>query len=287
MKFNQPASSIFVPDGLDAEAALGRTTHLAIVGHQDDTEILAIDGILASFQQRYQWFTSVIVTDGRGSPRSGTYTTYTDDDMRAVRTKEQMSAAMIGEYAAQVFLDYPSSQIKSPNDLLAEDLISIIRKTQPEVLYTHNLADKHDTHVAVSLRVIEALRRMPHIERPQKLYGSEVWRDLDWLIDEDKITFDCSSHESLQLKLLGAFESQISGGKRYDLATMGRRKAHATYAASHQTDVQTGSAFAMDLTPLIKDDSLDIDFFVESFINRFKEDVQSRLYKLMQKQDTR
>ncbi len=41
------------------------------------------------------------------------------------------------------------------------------------------------------------------------------------LPDEDKVAFDLSAQENLQMALLGVFDSQISGGKRYDLATMG------------------------------------------------------------------
>ena len=36
---------IFIPDKLDVETALARTTHLAIGAHQDDLEIMAIDGM--------------------------------------------------------------------------------------------------------------------------------------------------------------------------------------------------------------------------------------------------
>ena len=88
--------------------------------------------------------------------------------------------------------------------------------------------------------MIAAIRRCPPAERPEKLYGCEVWRDLDWLTDEDKVVFDVSAHENLQAALLGVFDSQICGGKRYDLATLGRRRAHATYFASHGTDDATG-----------------------------------------------
>ena len=116
-------------------------------------------------------------------------------------------------------------------------------------MFTHNLADKHDTHVAVALQVIAAIRSLPASERPQKLYGCEVWRDLDWMVDSDKVAFDLSEHENLQAALLGVFDSQISGGKRYDLATMGRRRANATYYASHGVDVSRAMAYAMDLTP--------------------------------------
>lgn len=281
MKFHQSTSHSYIPDGRSFEEVFPLTTHLAVVAHHDDTEILAIDGILRCFQAQDLWFSSAIVTDGRGSPRSGAYQDYTDDDMRLVRIQEQKKAAMIGKYAAQIFLEYPSAQIKdSACDLAVEDIMDLVQCARPEVIYTHNLADRHDTHVAVALRVIEALRRLPSKDRPQKLYGAEVWRDLDWLHDADKIVFDCSPHESLQRALLGVFDSQISGGKRYDLATMGRRAAHATYSATHKTDIMTGCTFALDLTPLIHDPSRDIASFLEAALDRFKREVIERLYTL-------
>jgi hypothetical protein len=55
--------------------------------------------------------------------------------------------------------------------------------------------------------------------------GCEVWRDLDWLLDSDKVALDSSAKPELAAALLKVFDSQISGGKRYDLATLGRRAA--------------------------------------------------------------
>jgi LmbE family N-acetylglucosaminyl deacetylase len=161
-----------------------------------------------------------------------------------------------------------------------EDITQLLKTAQPEVVYTHNLADKHDTHVGAALKVIEAVRSLPETERPQHLYGCEVWRDLDWMADEDKVAFDVSAHENLQAALLGIFDSQICGGKRYDLATMGRRRANATYYASHETDVTTGMIFAMDLTPLIQDLARDIPAYVQGFMDRFTQEVIERLAKL-------
>lgn len=281
MKFTLPTAEIFVPDGLPVEAALARTTHLAISAHQDDLEIMAAAPILACFQQEERWFTGVVVTDGRGSPRDDLYKDYSDEAMRLVRFKEQKKAAVVGEYAAQILLDHPSKVVKdASHPQPVEDIRAILRATRPEVVYTHNLADKHDTHVGVALRVIAALRGLPKEDRPAHVYGCEVWRDLDWMLDEDKIPFDCSAHESLQAALLGVFDSQICGGKRYDLATMGRRRAHATYAASHGTDVTTGLSYGMDLTPLIENPELNIQDFVHSFIQRFAQDVGGRLKKM-------
>lgn len=278
MKLYNGTALVFVPDGMEQDAALARTTHMGISAHQDDLEIMCTDPILRCFQQKDKWFTGIVVTDGRGSPRDDLYRDYSDEEMRLVRFKEQKKAAIVGEYAAQIILDYPSKAVKDgSNRQPVEDLAALIRAARPEAVYTHNLADKHDTHVAVALRVIAAIRSLPKELRPTRLYGCEVWRDLDWMVDTDKVGFDVSAHENLQAALLGVFDSQISGGKRYDLATMGRRRAHATYFASHDTDVTTALNFGMDLTPLVEDPDRDVAAFVQEFIERFAHDVTRRL----------
>jgi LmbE family N-acetylglucosaminyl deacetylase len=281
MKFTLDTAELFVPDGLPAEQALARTTHLCLAAHQDDIEIMAANPILTCFQQKDLWFTGVVVTDGRGSPRDDLYKDYSDEDMRVVRFLEQKKAAFIGEYAAQILLDYPSKMIKDgSNKLAVADIVKILKATHPQFVYTHNLADKHDTHVGVTMKVIEAIRQLSKDEQPEKLYGCEVWRDLDWMVDTDKVDFDCTAHENLQMALVAVFDSQICGGKRYDLATMGRRKAHATYYASHGTDTTAGLTFGMDLTPLIADPSKDPGAYVQEYIQRFAQDVVDRVKQM-------
>jgi len=281
MKLYLESAEIFIPDGEPIQTALARTTHMGIGAHQDDLEIMALSGILDCFQRDDKWFCGVVVTNGSGSPREGLYKDFTDDEMRIIRRKEQKKAAILGEYSAQVLLDYPSSAVKGDGKaLVIDDLSKLIVASKPNAVYTHNLADKHDTHVGVALRVIETIRSLAAADRPQKLYGCEVWRDLDWVVDEDKVTFDVSAHENLQAALLGVFDSQISGGKRYDLATMGRRRANATYFESHGTDIVSGMIYAIDLTPLIKDVDLDIQEYLQGFIHRASADMQARFKRL-------
>ena len=85
MKFNQPKAQLYIPDGAPEAEALARTTHLAIGAHQDDLEIMAVDGIIEAFGHPDKWFTGVVMTNGAGSPRAGVYAHYTDEDMRRVR----------------------------------------------------------------------------------------------------------------------------------------------------------------------------------------------------------
>jgi len=153
-----------------------------------------------------------------------------------------------------------------------------LQATRPEVVYTHNLADKHDTHVAVCLRLVAACKALPVAERPKRIIGCEVWRDLDWLCDKDKVVMPVSRHENLHAALMGVFDSQIAGGKRYDLATAGRRRAHATYFESHGTDSESALIWGMDLTPLL--DGAQPGELVQRYIARFQDEVSGRLAKL-------
>lgn len=274
MKLNNLTADIFVPDHQPLPEALRRTTHLAVGAHQDDLEFMAIHGIQECFRQPTLWFTGVTCTNGAGSPRSGLYKDCSDAEMQKIRQREQRQAAVVGEYAAMLQLDYPSSALKDPkNPQVVDDLVQILTLTKPEVVYTHNPADKHPTHVAVFAAVLRALRHLPAEERTMRVYGCEIWRDLDWLPDAEKVILDVSGRTNLAAALSGVFDSQITGGKRYDLAVHGRRQANATFLGSHSVDQAELLTFAMDLTPLIKDPSLNPVDFVAGCLDRFRSEV--------------
>jgi LmbE family N-acetylglucosaminyl deacetylase len=271
----------FVPDGRPEAEAIARTTHLGIVAHPDDLEILAQQGILDCFGRRDRWFCGVVVTDGAGSPRSGPYAGVSDADMVEIRRHEQRKAAVVGEFGAAVMLGASSAEVKDPRGgRVARELADLIRRAKPAVVYTHNVADRHDTHVAVALRVIEACRSLPAAERPESLLGGEVWRDLDWLSGPDRAVADVTPRENIVAALIGVFDSQVTGGKRYDLAVLGRRRAHATFDESHHTDTATGVALHMDMTPLLREGAPSVSAFAQEKIDRFAADVKERLARL-------
>ena len=267
----------YIPDGTQEKAAISRTTHLAIAAHQDDIEFMAYAPIAECFGAPDKWFGAIVVTDGAGSPRSGLYADYTDEQMKAVRIVEQKKAAMVGEYGFLAMLSHPSKEVKDAgNPKIVEELADLIRRAKPKYLYTHNLADKHETHVATALKVIAALRTLSPEERPEKVYGCEVWRDLDWLCDDEKVYLDCGPHPNLMRCLSAVFDSQIAGGKRYDLAAEGRRLANATFSASHACDTYSALNYAMDLTPLM-DEKTDIVSYISGHIERFRRAVEDML----------
>jgi LmbE family N-acetylglucosaminyl deacetylase len=278
MKLNNSTAEIFVPDKKPAASAFKRVTHLGIGAHQDDLEFMAFHGILECYSSKKKWFGGVTCTNGAGSSRVGKYKNFSDEQMMLLRRREQNQAAKFGKFGVMIQLDFPSSAVKSASDeSLKNDLKQIIAATKTEIIYTHNPADKHDTHIGVVVATIQALRELPRNRRPKKIIGCEVWRDLDWLPDVDKVLMDVSGHEKFAAKLNGIFKSQIAGGKRYDLATLGRRSANATFFDAHMTDAATQLIFGMDLTPLIADESADIVKYVASFVEKFGEDVKTKL----------
>lgn len=264
--------------GLSPEATLARTTHLCVVAHQDDIEIMAHHGIAACHGQSDKFFTGVVVTNGAGSPRAGPYAQFTDEQMQAVRRAEQRGAAQLGRYNLMIQLGHPSGDVKTPSVRgVFSDLMQIFGGCSPELVYLHQPADKHDTHVAVFLRCLEAIRGLPAEKRARRVLGCEGWRNLDWLMDSDKVALDASPLPELAAALVKIFDSQVAGGKRYDLATLGRRTANATFHNPHQTDQSTAVTWAMDLSPLAADESLSVSDFTLELIDRLRRDVAHRI----------
>jgi LmbE family N-acetylglucosaminyl deacetylase len=279
MKFSHPEADVFVPDNRFSPAtALRSVTHLCIGAHQDDIEIMAHDGIADCLDTPGKAFGGVVGTNGAGSPRTGAYAHLTDKQMQAVRREEQRKAAELGRYAIQLQLAHPSNDVKTPGHAgVVADLLAIFSGCAPEIVYLHSPADKHDTHVALLLRCLEALRRLPVERRPRRVLGCEVWRNLDWLVDTDKVALDAGRHPGLAMELLKVFDSQVTGGKRYDLAAIGRRSANATFHTAHATDHVTGITWAIDLTPLVNDDALDPATYTLAYVDRLRDDIAARI----------
>lgn len=284
MKFYNPTASLYIPGGKSAKEALKQTTHLGICAHQDDLEITAFHGIRQCYNHRDRRFGGIICTNGGGSPRSGKYASIPDEEMSGIRKKEQEKAADLGKYSFVAQLDYPSTMVKDPDTLhLEEELLSILSAVKPSTVYTHNPADKHETHIGTVVAVIRAIRKLPLDERPGTVYGCEAWRDLDWMMDDDKIALDVSDRDNLGKQLIAEFDSQIAGGKRYDLAAPGRWRANATFYQSHETDKARQLLFAMDLSPLAAADSLDMLDYVMGYVQRFQQDVESKLKRRLKR----
>ncbi|MCC6933498.1 MAG: PIG-L family deacetylase [Deltaproteobacteria bacterium] len=269
---------IYIPDGAFRETALERITHLGIGAHPDDLEIMAIDGILKCYNGKIPSFGGITCTNGSGGVLANQYATLSRENLKEIRKQEQKNAALVGRYSAVMQLGFNSSDIMGKsNELFERNIKEILLSTKPKVIYTHNPVDKHATHLAVLLTVVKVLRSLASEYKPQEFYGAEVWRDLDWLSDTDKIRFDVSAIPHISQALICVYDAQISSGKRFDKGTLGRRFAHATFDDGYASDGTTALAFGLDLMPLLGKPYLGVADFVGNLIDRFKKNALSSL----------
>jgi hypothetical protein len=103
---------------------------------------------------------------------------------------------------------------------------------------------------------------------------------LDWLNDEDNVIEDTSKYPNISSAILGVYDSQISGGKRYDLAAQGRRLANATFFASHAVDEFESASFGVDMTPLMNSEADPVEY-ISAYIDKFRRDVGERISKFL------
>lgn len=262
----------------DSFEDIHKISHLAIGAHQDDVELMAMHGVLACYKQEHHRFAACVVTDGRSTPRAGEYANVSDDEMVKIRAAEQAKAAEIGDYANYFLLGHQSSEVRRMDfEPLTNELVKLLRSAQPKIVYTHNLADKHKTHLAVGLHVIKAIRCLPRELRPEKLYGCEVWRSLDFLPDTHKVLLDVSARPELQSELINVFRSQIAGGKNYEQAVIGRLLANATFHDAYAPDAASRLSIAMDMTPLILDDQLSPRAFTRDILRATEDEIDGNL----------
>ncbi|MBQ7569215.1 PIG-L family deacetylase [bacterium] len=265
----------------DDRARLQTVTHLGIGAHPDDVEFMIWQGILQCYRHPVRHFASLVITDGKGSSRIGPYADCSDEQIAQIRLGEQHRVAEAGGYAASISLGYSSEELRaSAADLVCEDIKNVVSCLRPEVIYTHNLADRHDSHVAALLRVVQALRELGPDYYPREFYGCEVWRSLDWLAGEDRCVCDVGANPNLMQTLMGLYDSQISGGKNYAAANFGRRQSNATYSDAYHADDVSLLELAMDLRPLLINPSLTPEDYFSELNSRFSLDVRQRLRRM-------
>lgn len=256
-----------------------KVSSLCIVAHPDDAEILAASAIDRAFEGAEGSFACVIVTDGGGSARAGEYADFSDEDMKKIRIEEQKKAAETGQFESLFLLGFSSAELKAdPFGAASEKVKEIILQKAPQKLYVHSPFDSHATHVAVCKCVMHALLQIDRKKRPEKVLGGEVWRSLDWLPAGHMVVEVCSAEGSVADRALLCHKSQIDGGKRYDLAAAGRRRANATFGESRAIDEAEGLCRFVDMTS-VSNGEISLDAFVRQILTQFSEDVMANFEK--------
>ena len=259
----------------ESDIPISETSHLAVGAHPDDLEIMASHGITQCYNKSEQQFSGVVVTDGAGSVKSENLGEA--ESIVEIRQQEQLAAAKLGQYLGMWQLAMSSTQVKTHNAQVVDALKKIINESSPKYIYSHNPADKHLTHVGVFYNLLQALRELEY--QPEQWYGCEVWRNLDWINDENKIPLPIECDDQFVLDLVGCHKSQSVDGKKFHAATLGRMKANASFFEASQNNLADKVWFAIDLKPLLQKPYMSVEQFLDNHIAAFKNEVCENLHK--------
>ena len=280
MTFAKHEAEFYVPDGVSPEMAMERATIVAIGSHPDDLEVMALPGILEGLRRGGKQFLGVVVTRGGGEVRTGSYAGLTYEEIREIRRTEQRQAADLGNYAGVVQLMYESREAKDlTEDRPEHDLQAVLERTRPDWVLMHQPFDRHDTHAAVCMRTIRALRAATAATgwMPKKVYGCEVWRGLDWLVHHDRIALPVHDADGLSDRLIRTYKSQYAHDKQYEAALRGRRIVNATHQEAQALGTTHEVEYVVDLKPLLLEPSLDVAAFARSLVRHFEQDIMARI----------
>jgi LmbE family N-acetylglucosaminyl deacetylase len=191
---------------------------LSLGTHPDDIEI-GCGGTEALLAQKGYEITHVILTSGEaGSDRIPPW------EMGTIREKEAIEAARILGAANVEFLRYPDGLTGFTREMKV-DLIRIVRKLKPHILFVHERNESSLGHRVASELVLEAVQAGsgPWFQEaggepwsPEVVLGYEVWHPLG----RYELTVDISATLETKLKALACHRSQTAG-VRYDEAVRG------------------------------------------------------------------
>ncbi len=248
-------------------------THIAIAAHKDDGEMLALHGILNCYDKG--GFALIVLTDGGNCPKSGKYADVSYDDMAELRTEEQKRAATFGKYEKVYFLQLPSSSLETEFEEISSKVASIFNENPTiQYAYAHSLFDRHKTHINASKIAIESIRQSKYKGKIKMLYGVELWRDLDWIPENEQILLDVSGSKDFAMDLLSFFPSQ-NQSKMYNKGFCGRVVANATFSNSHSNSLASEQIRAIDMTKLVFADKNAVRAFVDEQLGKFKQEILS------------
>ena len=255
----------------------GPVKFVCICAHPDDCEIMAIDGIQRGYRASKYTFACVVTTDGADSERSGRYAKATDKRMIQVVMSEQKRAANIGRYHSVYFMNYTSEEARDQeNEDIINDYVQIIKELKPRIIYTHSILDRHPTHVAVAIKVINALRTMKKGDQPKVLYGCESERNLDWINPSKVVTFNVSKNLRLQRQLITVHKSS-NMSRDYVNAAIGRRLVNAVFNRDEKKKNAKLTAKAINMTTLLRRKEFPIKRYAMSFIDDLYSDINDMM----------
>ena len=200
-------------------------TVLVVAAHADD-EALGCGGTIARHVAEGDTVHAVFLSDGVSS-RQGVESSELD---RRLAASEQ--ARKVLGIAKTFFLGLPDNRLDGlPLIEIIQPLERIIRKLNPQIIYTHHYGDLNVDHRMAHQAVMTACRPVPEAS-VREIYAFEVMSSTEWasvglMPFLPNMFVDISNHLDTKLKALEAYALEMRP------APHSRSKQHLTVLAQH------------------------------------------------------
>ncbi|MBW4432884.1 MAG: PIG-L family deacetylase [Pelatocladus maniniholoensis HA4357-MV3] len=144
---------------------------LIIAPHPDD-EILGVGGTIARFAAEKNEVYVVIMTQG--------YPPDFSEEMNQIDRQEALAAHQILGVKETIFLSFPAARLDNvPHRDMNEQLLKLIQRIQPDMLFVPFIGDLHMDHQRVFLSSLVAARpNNPYA--PKSIYAYETLSETNW-----------------------------------------------------------------------------------------------------------
>lgn len=178
---------------------------LVLCAHPDD-EVFGVGGTIAKYVREGIKVTSVIFSYGEKS-----LPWLKPEEVVKIRKRESLRAAKVIGTSNTIFLGLAEGKIRKASNLVQKELKDIIKRINPDKIFTHSLDDPHADHRAVHKLVMLILKEVKY---DGSLYAFDVWNPVIFRRrNSPKLYVDVTDTFKLKLEALKKFRTQNVQGR--------------------------------------------------------------------------
>jgi LmbE family N-acetylglucosaminyl deacetylase len=256
-------NAVIRPEGVALADYAGQPNVAVIAPHPDD-DAIGVGGSLLRHRAAGENVFAIYVTDGAGTPTSGGRTRE-----EIVQTRQDEAMRGLGEMDGQagIFLNYPSKAVRSERVAdVVHDLGAIFDLLRPRVIYVTAPYERHSTHVACTLRTVEAIRAVEGFT--PELKGYAVW---GYLYGDENLEYvDITAHVDAKRRAIRCHESEVAG-HAYDDGIIGFHRYAAVFQEAHGLQEMAYAELLLDMSRLVREPDLSVGDFARQQVTGFLE----------------
>jgi LmbE family N-acetylglucosaminyl deacetylase len=183
-----------------------KKTILVVAAHPDD-EVLGCGGTIARHTAYGDKVHVIFMTNGVSSRN------VSNKEIKDRQIAAQNAADILGILSIEYF-EFPDNKMDSiPLLDIVQSIEDVIKKLQPEIIYTHHIGDLNIDHQITHKAVITACRPTPETVT-QEIYTFEVMSSTDWspsAIDlfHPNYYIEIGNYENVKLAALNAYNVEL------------------------------------------------------------------------------